>query len=94
MNNLVEFYDRVFNLLVSIGGASEAIREDFVYHHARSDTPCDEYRFQGKLGFGGKYWRAGNRVTCYSEDENKGRLEIIRRLNEELSKLPSPPNIV
>ena len=87
VNKVIEFFNRVFDLLVSIGGAPESMREDFVYHHARSDTPCDEYRFQGKLGFGGKYRRKTNRVDCYHEDENAERLKIIERLNAELAKL-------
>lgn len=90
MNKAIEFYNRVFDLLVAIGGASESMREDFVYHHARSDEPCDEYRFQGHLGFGGKYRRKTNTVDCYSEDESAQRHEIIRRLNAELAKLTPP----
>jgi hypothetical protein len=79
-------FNKVFDLLVSIGGAPESMRQDFLLHHTTGD-PTDEYRFQGKLGFGGKYRRKTNRVDCYSEDENEERLKIIERLNAELAKL-------
>jgi hypothetical protein len=81
------FYSKVFDLLVSIGGAHESLRADFVYHHARETPPCDEYRFQGNLGFGGKYRRRTNTVDCYLEDETPERLQIIKRLNEALARL-------
>lgn len=84
-----DLFGSVFNLLASIGGAPESMRGDFLFHHAQTATPCDEYRFQGHLGFGGKYRRKENRVTCYSEDETPQRLEIMRRLNAELAKLPN-----
>lgn len=86
--NAIKHYGRVFDLLVSIGGANESQRDDFVFHHARCSPPCTEYRFQGKLGFGGKYLSSLNKVCCYSEDLTKKRLEIIDRLNAELRNLP------
>lgn len=48
-----------------------------------------EYRFQGNLGFGGKFWNANNRwyVTCYSEDETPERKAMIRKANERLAAL-------
>lgn len=81
-------YAAVFNLLSSVGGANESMRADFVYEHARAKPPCEEFRFQGRLGFGGKYYRLTNRVSCYREDETPERLAIIERLNTELAKLP------
>ena len=85
----MRWFGSVFNLLAPIGGAHESMRADFVYHHARSNPPCDEYRFQGKLGFGGKYRRKTNTVDCYYEDETPDRRAIIERLNAELAKLPN-----
>lgn len=86
----VEFkalYGPVFDLLVSIGGAPESMRQDFLHHHS-TEQPCDEYRFQGHLGFGGKYRRKTNRVDCYPEDETLERKAIIMRLNMALVALP------
>lgn len=84
---LSRFYNKVFDLLVKIGGAPESMRSNFVYIHAEPESDCDEYRFQGKLGFGGKYRRKTNRVDCYREDESPNRLKIIERLNSMLQAL-------
>jgi hypothetical protein len=83
----MEFFNRVYDLLVSIGGATESMRDSFIYHHARDKFPCDEFRFMGTLGFGGKYYRRENRVSCYREDETPLRRQIIERLNAELKKI-------
>src|SRR4051812_42949120 len=50
---------------------------------------CQEFRFQGGLGFGGKFWNANNRwyITCYREDEDSERLEAIRRADARLAEL-------
>jgi hypothetical protein len=77
----------VYDLLVKIGGASESERASFVYHHCMSKELCDEWRFGGKLGFGGKYRSIANRVDCYKEDDTPERIEIIKELNNLLNKL-------
>lgn len=45
-----------------------------------------EWRFQGKLGFGGKFYANENGwyVSCYSEDETPARLQIIETANAKL----------
>lgn len=53
---------------------------------------CHEYRFQGALGFGGKFRNNGNRentpyVDCYREDETPARLAMIKRANARLDEL-------
>ena len=78
--------NKIYDLLVSIGGAYEPERSAFIYHHCESKDGCDEWRFSGKLGFGGKY-RSNNRVDCYLEDETPERKKIINELNEALSKI-------
>ncbi len=80
------FLNKVYNLLVAIGGAHEYERESFVYHHLEG---CTEWRFQGQLGFGGKYYSERNKVSCYSEDKTEHREYLIKKLNEELAKLNS-----
>lgn len=80
------WFDSVFDVLKNIGGAHESMRKDFIYRHT-SESPCDEYRFQGKLGLGGKYWRRENRVSCYREDETPERLRLIIELDAALAKL-------
>lgn len=73
--------NKIYDLLVSVGGAREKERESFIYHHTNG---CDEWRFQGKLGFGGKYRSRTNTVDCYLEDETPERTKIVKQLNEEL----------
>ena len=86
----------IYDILVSICGANERMREDFVFH--QTDRWCDEYRFQGHLGFGGKFWRnQGFRpddswgewwyVNCYPEDATKARDNKIELANALLWKL-------
>ncbi len=74
--------NKVFDVLVKYAGARESLRDDFVHNH-----PCQEYRFQGNLGFGGKYYSRGNRVSCYQEDETPERAQIIKQTNHHLTLL-------
>lgn len=83
----MRWFGAVYNVLVSMAGARESERSQFVALHARFSPPCDEYRFGGELGFGGKYWRETNEVTCYHEDENAHRLKIIADVNAALLRL-------
>lgn len=78
---------RVFNILVDTCGASEGMREEFVFHW----PDCREFRFQCRLGFGGKVYDerpASPRVSCYSEDENPYRVAAIAEANARLATLP------
>ena len=77
----------VYDILVREAGASEACRgrSDFVYHMTHGK--CEEYRFQGTLGFGGKFWPSWMRVSCYSEDETPERLATILRTDAKLKDL-------
>ena len=79
--------NKVYDLLVSVGGACESDRDNFVYHHAEYKHECREWRFVGKLGFGGKYWSDDNEVNCYIEDETPERIKLINELNDALSKI-------
>lgn len=80
------FYNRVFDILVDECGANEKMREEFLNYHI-SVEPCDEFRFQGKLGYGGKYWRKDNYVTCYEEDKTTSRVMMLTIANEKLDRL-------
>lgn len=70
--------------------------KDFLYHvgeylAGRVNHPL-EYRFCGKLGFGGKLrLNVGEapRVDCYSEDETPARQKLIDAANKELAALYS-----
>ena len=80
------FADTVYDQLVIRGGAPEWERDNFIGSHNQQpdvNTP-DEWRFQGKLGFGGKYWSHTNTVTCYPEDLTPERAGIIEAINKRL----------
>ena len=85
--------NKIFDILVKYAGAREGMRREFVYHHTKKEyrhwIHISEFRFQGELGFGGKLWVDGNRVyvDCYSEDETKKRLKIIKEVNKLLSSI-------
>jgi hypothetical protein len=78
---------KVYDLLVSIGGAYEPDRDNFIYHHTESKEGCSEWRFSGKLGFGGKYRSGYNGVDCYREDETPERIKLMNELNGALAKI-------
>jgi hypothetical protein len=69
-------------ILMAEAGGHPDLEEEFVFHISEG---CREFRFQGGLGFGGKFWPdEPARVTCYSEDETPERLAIIERVNDRL----------
>ena len=79
-----EIAREIYDLLVMCGGASKDNRDDFVWAHIKDDFPCEEYRFQGHFGFGGKFysgssdlqpWRIG-----YHEDDVKDNPKLYRSL--------------
>ncbi len=78
--------DLVYDVLVRECGAFEGDRRSFVSHF-----PTDEWRFIGKLGFGGKFWvdHKSWYVNCYRENETAERLDLIQATNAELAKLYS-----
>ena len=81
-------WHRVYSILVSEGGAPESMRASFVYHC--TEEKLTEWRFQGRLGFGGKIWLRYDGllyVNCYSEDETPDRRKLIDSLNAQLAQL-------
>lgn len=79
--------NKIYDILVQDGGATEHMRTSFIYHHAELKEGCDEWRFVGKLGYGGKYRNKYNTVDCYTEDETIERLELIKEINKKLTQL-------
>lgn len=72
------------------GGFNEHVLEDFVASHTEKDFPATEWRFQGKLGFGGKLYTGSDmvcRVGCYLEDDTEETNEIILKANGMLEKI-------
>jgi hypothetical protein len=78
----------VWEILVDECGAwnsDDSALRDFERHW----PDCREYRFQGRLGFGGKVWANVGQVyvTCYREDETPERAAMITRANVRLEAL-------
>lgn len=80
-----KFVNNVYNILMEYG-ASENMKDAFInYILDKSEKNnignSKEWRFQGKFGFGGKYYFPENEITCYSEDYN-----LCKSLLEEANK--------
>lgn len=75
--------NRVYSILVELAGASNK-SDDFTGFAVAMQDGCEEYRFQGRLGFGGKFRPKTMKVDCYPEDITPERLAIIERTNAAL----------
>jgi hypothetical protein len=79
----------VYDILVEHCGAVEQERERFT--ERQTYERCSEYRFQGALGFGGKFRRNGwgDRwcVDAYEGDLTAERRTMIDRANAALNAL-------
>lgn len=84
-DNKKDLYNSIYDILVAEAGASERGREHFI--RSFMDDAPREYRFQGALGFGGKFWRQPFRISCYAEDETPERIAMIDRVNGMLKDL-------
>ena len=67
-------------------------RDGFIMTISDPVMECQEYRFQGALGFGGKFRNNGNfdntpYVDCYPEDRTPERMAMIERANTRLARL-------
>lgn len=85
MEDLRGFYGKVYDVLTSIAGAKkeDGTKNHFVNVH--TDGTCDEWIFQGKFAFGGKYRRRTNTIDCYQEDSYPELDELISNINEILA---------
>jgi len=81
-------WDAIYDVLIGFAGAAdeEPAFLSFMAVHA-TDSPCEEYRFMGSLGMGGKFRSKSWTVDCYREDENDERRETIRKTNRALARL-------
>lgn len=75
--------NELYDVPVAHAGATEDWRENFVAVQTRDDEVCTEYRFQGALGFGGKFWRnpspfsQGWYVNAYPEHETRPHVRAV-----------------
>jgi len=86
-----EWLNAVLDLLVEVGGAPPSLRDEFLQLLGNTERTCDEFRFQGVFGFGGKYRRKTNTVDFFPEDSTPARVATQARLNKKLAKLPNAP---
>ncbi len=77
------YYTQIYLCLRIHVGAPVSKQADFVMMLS-SDKPPAEFRFTGRLGFGGKYYREANRVDCAAEDDSSITRGIIRITNQVL----------
>ncbi len=78
--------EAIFDVLVEECGApnEESIDKENFVNTITNDF--HSYRFIGKLGFGGKFYRNG-KVGCYQEDFTSGRENSINRANKLIAKI-------
>lgn len=78
----------VYQVLVAEAGASASSVdvESFVIEFT-SEMPTHQWRFQGALGFGGKFRFPQMTIDCYPEDETPDRLQSIDAANKRLADL-------
>lgn len=79
----------IYDMLMEECGATEYWREDFVSSEVEG---CREFRFQGDLGFGGKFRNNGNGVyvDCYREDVTPETKIMIKSANARLREMGYP----
>jgi hypothetical protein len=77
-----------YNILVLFAGAHPQDRESFV-RYVTDGGAYHEYRFQGCLGFGGKFYdsASGPSVGYYPEDATPERDAVMKRVNALLALL-------
>ena len=83
--------ESIFDVLASICGAPETHRIPFIAYLASNKD--GEYRFQGKLGFGGKFYfnRRSFRVGYYPEDFTPDRQALTIAANRGLQFIFNGP---
>lgn len=84
-----EIFGKIWDILQEHAGARNSSweKETFIRSFAKETT--SEWRFQGHLGFGGKFYRNCGRmwISCYSEDRTAERQVIIDKVNELLREI-------
>jgi hypothetical protein len=86
-----EFFRKAWTVLVDHAGASRFPDEEDRFVFLQSNEHVAEYRFGGKLGFGGKFWRNAGRfyVSAYTEDvkAHPSMQEVVDDVNDRLQRL-------
>lgn len=79
----------VYDVLVRLAGAPKCDALSFVHHYSTVSEhgPSGEWRFQGALGFGGKFRFPQFVIDCYREDRTADRDSMVEQVNEALADL-------
>jgi hypothetical protein len=81
-----DIYDMLVNVLQAPNGYGDHAS---FRHDQTSKDPAYEWRFQGCLGFGGKFYNEedGFRVTCYPEDETPENQWLMALAQQQLDRI-------
>ena len=78
----------IYSVLVTEAKATEEMRENFIFSHITGqEYPCDEWRFCGIFGMGGKYRRQTNTIDYYSEDRSPELDKLEKKINQLLKEI-------
>lgn len=85
-----EIFSTIYDVLVTHAGANPKSKDEFIEGCLQTKFPMTEWRFQGNLGFGGKFYRnsSGHRVGYYLEDKTPDREAIVEKVNKLLESIP------
>jgi hypothetical protein len=79
--------EMIWQVLVETCGADNTDHHRETFVRTAQVQGITEYRFMGKLGFGGKLYAQGEfRVDCYHEDLTSEREKMIDVANERLKQ--------
>jgi len=97
LENLKRYFDsrtsrkerEIWRILKNQCGAHQSLEYSFIDFYRKNYDKCNEFRFGGILGFGGKlYTNKGKAyVGCYSEDCDEGRSMLITEVNNKLGEI-------
>ncbi len=77
-----EELDKIYDILVELGGANELMRGFFVSRHLTGELA--EWTFGGNFGFGGKWRFLTNTIDYYHEDGIPELDRLMTIINEAL----------
>ncbi len=84
----IHFYSRAYDILIEHAELKDKqSRESFIRYFV--DETGKEWRFQGSLGFGGKFWHNEDRwyIQGYPEDSTRESKATIKKVNKLLAEL-------
>ncbi len=87
-----QFFNKVYDILVNLAGAQENERNSFIHSHLTENAIknygiCQEWRFCGHFGFGGKYRSGRNQIDYYRENETPRLEALLKEVNDALNLL-------